>query len=121
MEYLKNKLNRNIYNIVYDYLDQSKEHLIKIAKKIKYKHSFDTNIDILDMISRAIQLGYNGVYIQNIFPNLIQNKIRYIKEHNLNYISIEKKNDGVYFIIKDCAERTVDFRLTLNQHLKVKN
>jgi hypothetical protein len=120
MEYLKNKLNKDIYNIIYNYLDQSEEHLVKIGKKTKYRLIFDLDISLLDMISKAIHSGYNGIYIPNMFPNLIENIHEYIKKHNLNYISISEDDNGIYFYIKDCGENSVDFQVLISPHLKIK-
>lgn len=64
MEYLKFIFNRNIYNIIYNYADQSKDHLIKIINTIKYRKIpyIESDITILDVLSKAVNYGYRGFY-----------------------------------------------------------
>lgn len=102
MEYLKNKLNGDICNIIYNYLDQSEQNLNKLYNKIKYIQDpySDISLSILDLICRAIQLGYNGLSIPNTSKPYINYISRYIKKNNIDYITIITMKDSTIFHLK---------------------
>lgn len=110
MEYLRNKLSKDIYSIIYNYFDQSEEHLNKIFNKVKYRqHPYtDTSIFILDLISKAIQLGYSGVSIPNISREYINYTCKYIEKHNINYIITENIQNITIFYLKGRRYKVID-------------
>lgn len=102
MKYLKYIFNKNICNIIYNYLDQSEERLLKLIDKTKYiRKYYMYSVSILDLISRAIQSGYNGVIILNDKTNCLNNANKYIRKFNLNYIHIKRGENTTSFFIKN--------------------
>lgn len=101
MEYLKNTLNKNIYNIIYNYLDQSEDHLTKLVNKIKHRYMpHIKDLSLLDLLCKTIHYGYDGICIHKSNKQYIESANNYIKKSGLNYIVIENDNDSTLFYIK---------------------
>lgn len=111
MEYLKNKFNKDIYNIIYNYIDQSENHLIKSFNKVKYTYEPFISGNILDCISKSIHLGYAGISLLNTTDkNAIDYAVKYIKDNKKDYISITIKDNFTCFYIKGCNNRVINIR-----------
>lgn len=111
MEYLKNKFNKDIYNIIYNYIDQSEKHLIESFNKVKYRYKPVIEGNILDFISKSIHLGYTGIYMLNIIDQIIINdSVKYIKDNKKDYIKIDIENNHTFFYIKGCNNQVINIR-----------
>lgn len=109
MKYLNYKLNKDINNIICNYLDQSEEHLIKVFNKSKYinksEKEFVYGRNLLDLISRAIQTGCAGICIPNENRKAIGKCYSQINLYILKYIATANGVYHTFFYIKKCGKQ----------------
>lgn len=87
-----NKLSRDINRIIYNYLDVSNKHLLKIFPKFKteFYYSFKKGITLLDILVKCLQLGHIGFFITDDMYrgkkwNINDKRIKYCNKDNYHY------------------------------------
>lgn len=87
-----NKLSRDINRIIYNYLDVSNKHLLKIFPKfrVEFYYSFKKGITLLDILIKCLQLGHRGFFITDDMYrgkkwNINDKRIKYCNKDNYHY------------------------------------
>jgi hypothetical protein len=76
-------INKNIINIINQYIDYSINHLLKICPKQRRItiYSIKEDLSLMDIIVKAVKLGFVGFTVNQlfyetlIFPDFVNNKI----------------------------------------------
>jgi len=105
-------INKNIINIINQYIDYSINHLLKICPKQRRItiYSIKEDLSLMDIIVKAVKLGFVGFTVNQsfyenlIFPDLVYNKInnnisiKYYREVDIRLkgVSDTKKSTSIY-------------------------
>lgn len=82
-------LNKNLCNIIFRYVDEDLDYLIKIFKENEYKdddiYNYENdyvlnNISLLDLIKTCLKLGFQGFYKTGINMESIHKKYKNDKD-----------------------------------------